>query len=457
MLQRIHSEGEETGCYATILRAWEHSFQDEYEMTDRTEPVKKMFDRAKKCIDDETEETYFSINSFYKNKRLESNVRHLNAFALDLDFYRNRKYAALDPPTFYGEIKSQLPFLPTYVVDSGRGLYLIYCFHHCSKVRVKLYKALYKAFITQLKEFGADSKVALVTQVIRIPGTYNAKAMKPVEIIEENDTQYVIEDFVALLPYTYEEVKLYKEKLQKNFTSKKDKAADRRFRKNKSAEFYKNVYDDLKRLIRIRNACGQNEGYRETMIYIVRELVEYYGGSEKDSINRALKLNHMLNSPLDQKAVIKQCKPSQIFINSHSIDRIIEKLDITDTEQEHLYTLINKRRRRQKELRYKKNKRVNSLIGMTEKQWSVLQRRIQVAELKRQGYQNVAIASELQVGRQLVQSDLRFIKEHPYLFAERLQNILHDALDQPLLISTLNLFKEGKTIHFHRQLNLDTS
>ena len=56
------------------------------------------------------------------------------------------------------KIQNKLPFPPTAVLDSGRGLYVIYAFRHCSYHMESLYRAIMKAFYIRFKELCIDDR-----------------------------------------------------------------------------------------------------------------------------------------------------------------------------------------------------------------------------------------------------------------------------------------------------------
>ena len=71
-------------------------------------------------------DTYISMNTFYKPQRRIENLKELKALYIDLDIY-NTKFSKEQilmnlEKNYYG---SKIP-IPSLVVDSGRGLYLIW-------------------------------------------------------------------------------------------------------------------------------------------------------------------------------------------------------------------------------------------------------------------------------------------------------------------------------------------
>lgn len=85
-------------------------------------------------------------------------------------------------------------------MDSGRGLYVIYAFQHCSYHMEGFYRDIMKAFYIRFEELCIDAGAMLITQVIRLPGTVNSKSGRQIRILQYEDTDYHIQDFIEMLP-----------------------------------------------------------------------------------------------------------------------------------------------------------------------------------------------------------------------------------------------------------------
>ncbi|MCG4435914.1 hypothetical protein MAM33_01090 [Erysipelothrix rhusiopathiae] len=236
----------------------------------------------------ETEDVYYNLNNFYYpkygNARQDGNIFGINALGIDFDYYKIPQYKNLNADEFYNNIlKDKLPFKPTYVVDSGRGIYLLYKIEKCPKAMLQYYKTVYKHFVKEFEAYGADPIATLATQVLRLHGTMNSKSNSLVEIIEANQTDYSITDFQTLLPYKYEKVKELKEeltteKLEQPYKKPIKNAqlpaellngtviVDKRFRRARNTKFMKLFIYDLKTLIKHRNKLGHNEGARAIIV-----------------------------------------------------------------------------------------------------------------------------------------------------------------------------------------------
>ena len=122
----------------------------------------------------------------------------------------------------------------------------------------------------------------------------------------------------------------------------------------------------------------QYEGYRETMLWIAREKATWLGYTIDESVQLANRLNEQFHRPLTVGQVEKQCRPSSNRA-ACNIDTIIDRLQITAEEQQHMKVL---KRKSLKKAAYAQRKRKILLLNRTEKQQKVLERRTRVCELK---------------------------------------------------------------------------
>lgn len=362
-------------------------------------------------------DVYFSLNSFYRKKKKSEEVRHINAFCLDFDFYKIDKYADLQPIDFYNKyIKRKLSVKPTALVDSGRGLYVIYCFKHCSYHMNRLYHSVMKHFLKKFEKYGMDPRALNTTQVIRLPGTINSRTGRTVQVLELNDTEYTLQQLAKQLPWSKEQVSVHKKE-----GKKKRKKVD--WDLSKRRPYYKDYYKDFQKLIALRNRKGEYEGYRETLLWIAREKATWLGYTIDESVQLANKLNEQFHRPLTALQVEKQCRPSSNRA-ACNINTIIDRLQITAEEQQHMNVL---KRKSLKKAAYAKRKRKILLLNRTEKQQKVLERRTRVCELKNvQHLSNARIAEILGVHRSTITKDLKYIQTHPSQFIRKLKDYMDE-------------------------------
>ncbi len=450
LLRKIHAgandyyrEDDAVVSHIAILRSWlDHESPediayvfdyDDNRFYDRLYTIDPFLHKCAWIIENAIEDAYFSINSFWKKKKQTEDIRHLNAFALDFDFYKKRKYRNFTPIEMYQKyIKPALPMKPTAVIDSGRGLYIVYAFHHCSIMRLNLYRSIYKQFQQRFEEFGMDPQATNVTQVIRIPGSYNPKADKVVEIIEYNDTEYELTDFCRLLPYTYEQAKIHrKEQIAKNLKQKEIelKESTKTNRKKECKAFL----EDLKQLIVMRNRQKYYIGYRECLMYLALEKLLWAGYDKDTAIREANKLNDQFHDPMLPREVEKQCMPTRIHFNCNSTRKVLSKLAITDEEQKKLQVIVNKEF---KDLRKKNRKKRHPLLNRTKKEVDLLIRRTAVIKMKKSGKKNVEIARSLDVDKSTITQDLKYVNAHKNEFRKVLGESI-EALESALNDVTL--------------------
>lgn len=436
LLQKIHDgandkfrKDDDVVSHIAILKSWLKEEDpdmlayvydvDDERIYDRLYTYENFLKISKEIIQQELEESYFSINSFWTNKKNSNDIRHLNAFVLDFDFYKLEKYKTLTPKQMYEQyILSELPKIPTAVVDSGRGLYVIYAFKHSSYKMTKLYKSIYNRFLKRFKKFGMDPKATNLTQVIRLPGSYNVKAGKSVKILEFNDTEYTIKDFASLLQYTQQEVNDYKKRL-------KEKANKREPLKGKDSRkpYFEQFVCDLRKLIYLRNNAKVFKGYREYLIYILREWAIWHDYTTEESIQIAMEVNDLFHEPLKKNEVINRCKPSPGRMKS-SIETIITKLEINHDECKHLKMLCPRWMKKQ---RYAKKRQRYKLLNLTKKQYAILERRTRICELKFDKHmKNSQIANTMGIDRSMVTRDLEYIAKNPGKFAKKLSQYMNE-------------------------------
>lgn len=426
LLKKIHNDAGSKGHIA-ITRDW--SDEDIYaKYNDRTfydqlYKIDGFLTTADRIIENCCEDSYFSINSFRRQEKQTCRCWHLNAFVLDFDFYKIEKFKNLSPKEMYDQyLKDRLDIQATAVVDSGRGLYIIYSFKHACKGMIPTYKAIYKTFLNQFKHYGMDANAMNVTQIIRLPGSFNSKAFKEVEILEFNDTDYVLNDFFKRFKYTREQVSKYKNKNRKEGNKKELSSEEIEKRYKFRDEQSKQIILDLKKLIELRNLSGYIEGYREVLIYIARKRMRWKDSSLDDELSVAYELNQMFADPLPIKEVERNCKPYGVT-RCCSISTILTKLNITAAEQMHMRILKKKSIKDSERL---KRNRLHKLLNLTEKQKSILERRTKVAKLKNEGKRNSQIAMILTVDKSTITRDLEYIKKNAWKFKKKLKEAMQE-------------------------------
>lgn len=429
LLKRIHHDLTNK-CNIAIFSDWALVddyllFPDERSAYDKFINGANFYEDIQDYMDCGKEDVYFSINNFRHQKKKSEDIWHLNAIALDFDFYKIPKYKGLTPKEMYETyIKEELDLTPSAVVDSGNGLYVIYIFKHASRAMNDTYKAIYKSFLHKFEKYGLDSNAMNLTQVIRIPGTINTKTLNEVEVMELNDTDYEMKDFFPFLPYTKEEVKKYK-------TSYKAKRK-REFQEYtmeqllKSQAYRENLnlalIEDLKTLIYLRNKQDFTKGYRELLVWIVRKRLHWEGVDKEKEIETIKEINNLFKEPLSQKELIKNTFPAG-KTKCLGIEKTIKRLNISAEEQRHMKVLRSKT---YKDSRRNKLKRRNALLNLTDKQIQKLKRQASIVQLKRQGMRNADIARKLNLEKSTVTRDWQQIQRDAWRWKQSMKELFKE-------------------------------
>lgn len=349
-------------------------------------------------------DTYVSINTFWNFNRRQKNVRRLNAFFLDIDYYKVDKYKDLTTKEVIADMRKKdmfNGFEPSFFVDSGRGFYIYYLIENCSKDCTKIYKKIQNTLLKKFKEYNADKRAKDISHVLRIPGTIHSETGRIVTIIynSKEEVEYfakqetlrrytldqVVKAVLPILPYNKEEWnKIKKDIVKKKRSKKKSNKTENKIR---YLFTLKNLYysriEDLRKLQSLR---GSNcvEKCREFMCYLYRLWkLHFNGGDKEDALQNVLKFNERFTEPLSKDEVINATKSAEdaynnyvqaiekynklktkpnltIYLyeagcNLYSNNTLIKELDIKEEEQELLTTIISLEIKVKKKKRYLKN------------------------------------------------------------------------------------------------------
>ena len=88
----------------------------------------------------------------------------------------------------------QSMLIPNFIIDSGRGLYLIWLIKKVPSMALPLWKAVEEYFYKTLKEFGTDRQALDATRILRVPGSFNSKTHTEVKIIDSYDYLYELRE-----------------------------------------------------------------------------------------------------------------------------------------------------------------------------------------------------------------------------------------------------------------------
>jgi len=357
-----------------------------------------LLERTEEIINDIN--AYVSQNTFYRPQRRIENIKELRAIYIDIDCY-NSKYTKEAVKYFLENdlYKSKIP-IPNYLIDSGRGLYYVILIKPVPSMALPLWYAVQRYLYNILKPFGADANALDPTRVLRIVGTLNSKSGTCVKVLDKYDYEYSLKE-------------IQKEYLPEIFEKKKGKG-----RPKKMVSLFTEYGLYHARVLDIAKICELREydveGHREIILFLYRYYSACFTEDAEEALRRALELNAMFKKPLPENEVIKDTKSaSRAYENrlyKYTNTKLIEILDITLDEQQHLKTIISgkeKYRRNAKNQKANKKAKRRNENGLTNKQQELKDFKTKVKDLKSQGLSLRTIAKELDISLGKVQRALR--------------------------------------------------
>ena len=344
--------------------------------------------------------SYVSQNTFYKPQRRIENIKELRAVYIDIDCY-NSKYTKEAVKYFlendlYG---SKIP-VPNYLIDSGRGLYYVILIKPVPSMAMPLWYAVQRYLFNELKKFGADANALDPTRVLRIVGTMNSKSGTCVEVLDAYDYEYSLRE-------------IQEEYLPEISQKKKSKG-----RPKKMVSLFTEYSLYYSRVMDIAKICELREydveGHREVILFLYRYYSACFTQDVEEALSRALELNAKFKNPLPENEVIRDTKSAtrayENKLYKYTNTKLIEILDITLEEQQHLITIISgkeKYRRCAEEKKAKQKAKRRNDQGLTKKQQELQDLKLEVERLKKEGFNNTQIANKLNIDRAKVRRLLK--------------------------------------------------
>ncbi len=343
---------------------------------------------------------YVSQNTFYRPQRRIENIKELRAVYIDIDCY-NSKYTK-DAVQYFLEhdlYGCKIP-RPNYLIDSGRGLYYVILIKPVPSMAMPLWYAVQRYLFNSLKQFGADANALDPTRVLRIVGTINSKSGTCVEVLDEYDYEYYLRE-------------IQEEYLPEIVRKEKSKGRPKKMVSlfTEYSLYYSRVMD-ITKICELRNY--DVEGHRETILFLYRYFSACFTEDTNEALSRALELNAKFKKPLPESEVETDTKSAtrayQNKLYKYTNAKLIEILDISLQEQEHLITIISgkeKYRRCAEDKKAKQKAKRRNENGLTKKQQELQDLKVKVEELKLEGLSLRIIAEKLGMSLGKVQRVLK--------------------------------------------------
>lgn len=363
-------------------------------------------------IDFTQENTYISLNTFYKTYRRIENLKEINCIHMDLDTYKTKFTKTqilmnLDD-NYFGKT---IP-IPNLIIDSGRGLYLIWLIEPVPYMALPLWKAIEEYIYKELKEFGADRMALDPTRVLRVPGSINSKSNTIVKILETNEYVYKLreiqEEYLPEIPK--------KEKGKATAPKKRGRPKKVVYVFNERSLYLARI-TDLVKLCELRSY--DIEGEREMILFLYRYYLNYFFEDENKALNDTLELNRMFDKPLTEKEATKATESAERVYKSKNKDykykneTLIELLQITEEEQKHMTTIMSKCEVKRRDRVYQKEKYYKQLEkeGKKTEKDKIAERRAKIKDLLGQGLKRKYICITLDISIKTYKRDIQVLKE----------------------------------------------
>lgn len=294
------------------------------------------------CVDKihmpkDNKDLYISMNTLKAHKRNKENVLGLRYLYMDLDYYKlglSQSYVLNKLKDEYFEKK--IP-CPNMIIDSGRGLYLLWKIKESYKA-VYRWRKVQRILFEQLKPLGADGSVVNdESRLLRMVGSINSKSGKEVKVID-----YMYGNRILKLSYIE---KYYGNNVCNTYSNNKHINIKNSYSSKDKSLMYK-ILNDVTKLLFIRNG---KDCHRESMLFIIRHFTYALTGSANKALERIVYLNSKLRYPLSDKELINATSSAERYIAKNNKilkftrNGLINFLNITEQESSMLeYCITDK-------------------------------------------------------------------------------------------------------------------
>ena len=361
------------------------------------------------------EDIFITPNTMYLPQRQVKNIRQLRALFQDIDC---EKIGLEKAETVYLiwilHYENKIP-KPSLVVDSGRGLHVYWVIKNAPYGALQTWQELQDYLYHQLKHLGADKRATDGARVLRLPNTINSRSKTTCKVLYSEEIEYSMYDLRE--QYLNYNPKLYQLKLQQT------KNTDKKVMYNKffnSYSLHMARAEDLERLCKLRKY--DVKGHRNMIIHCFAYWKGIYIRDEFELQNTVIELNNSFVEPLKEneiasivrsvgKAIDKFIEYEQGIRNGqdkrvtkgmrdkggywYKNETLIERLEITKQEQQHLKTIIgtDEKYKRKNEKRTPRNEN-----GLTKREQQKQDLINSIKELKKLGYKQKDVAKKLNKG-----------------------------------------------------------
>ena len=352
------------------------------------------------------ENVYISINTFYSTFRRLEYLKELKAQFIDLDVYKTgftKEQIIMHLEADY--FNKSIP-RPNLIIDSGRGLYLIWLLNSVPSKALPLWKAVEEYLYSVLKPFGADRQALDPTRILRVPGSINSKSKTTVNVIEQYDYIYDLREIQNE----------YLPELEERKAKKKGRPSKTVFIHRERSLYYARIQDIIK-LCELREY--DLKGHRELILFLYRYYLCYFLEDTQKALEDVLELNREFIYPLSEREVIRATRSAEkVYLSKnkeykYKNETLIELLEITDFEETYMTTIISNKeyKRRNNEYNKKKYKEKLKAEGKVSEKDKISQRRAKIKDLLAKGLSQKDIYLSLNISKRTCINDIKYLKE----------------------------------------------
>ena len=375
------------------------------------EGFKQWHYRFKELIkqDLEGKDIYISMNTFYKTYRRIDCLKELRACYIDLDIYNTKFTKEQVMMNLEENYYNQSIPIPNFVMDSGRGLYLIWLINTVPSKALPLWKAIEEYLYKELKDFGADRKALDPTRILRVEGSINSKSNTMVKILDENDYIYDLRE------------------IQKNFLPELQPSKNKKGRPKKTVYIHRERSLYQARLNDLITICKLREydlrGHRELILFLYRYYLCYFTEDTEKALQDTLELNSEFIVPLREKEVISATRSAErVYLEQdkqykYKNETLIELLDITEQEQMKLSIIFSKEEYKRRDREYQKKKYQEKLKkeGKITKQEELKILRKKIKTLRAKGLLNKEISEQMNIPIKSLERHITYMRKNGLL------------------------------------------
>lgn len=397
-------------------------------------------------------DTYMSMNPIrWIDKKIRRDKEHVSALRwlyVDLDIY-NSSYCELSKEQILWNLEEdyfglKIPH-PNYVIDSGRGMYLLWRIDEHINAYPR-WEKVQRYLSDTLLEFGADTAVISDSaRVLRVLGSVNSKSGTIVNIMRS----YTQRRYTLYWIMSNYAPQLFNNKNNNNL-HKYNKKPDKK--KNDKVIFFSTPYtllnarlSDLERLLVLHR--DMEDCKRECILFLYRYWTLCVTDDAELALQKTLVLNARIKHSLSEHEVINATKSAEkyykedrrCFTNSW----IIRFLEISEFEMKELQSIISPGEKLQRKAVRNRKTYLAKLCaaGKSTKDVLIKKRRASIYDLICSGKSCEEICELLNISRRTFYNDKKVIS-----------NMSQDELD--LLVYQENVLKINDKIELKKDSNI---